>query len=52
MPKKRSPKGYLQRARENGSENNKDIIDGTEVKKQLQSKTENNYARPLNLWNG
>jgi hypothetical protein len=52
MPKKKSPKEYLQRAREKGSENNKDIVDGTEVKKRLQPKTENNYARASNLWNG
>ncbi len=47
MPKKKLPKEYLQRAREKGSENNKDIVDGTEAKKGLQPKTENNYARKL-----
>ena len=35
MSKKKSPQEYLQRAREKGSENNKDIVDGTEVKKKL-----------------
>lgn len=47
MPKKKWPKEYLQRARKKGSENNKDIVDGTEAKKRLQPKTENNYARKL-----
>jgi hypothetical protein len=31
MPKKKSPKDFLQRARKNGSENSRDGIDGTEV---------------------
>ncbi len=49
MPKKKPPQEHLQRAREKGSENNKDIVNSTEIKKTLQPKTEDSYARSLNL---
>ncbi|KAK3169331.1 hypothetical protein OEA41_008714 [Lepraria neglecta] len=52
MPKKKSPEDFFQRAREKGSNINKAIVNGTAVKKTLQPKTEKNYARSLDLWNG
>ena len=52
MPKKKSPEDFTQRARENGSDTNNAIANGTAVKKHLEPKTERNYARALGLWNG
>jgi len=52
MPKKKTPEDIFQRARENGSDINKEIINGTEIKKHLEPKTEKNYTRALDLWNG
>lgn len=52
MPKKKSPEDFFQRARAKGSDINKAIVNGTAVKKPLQPKTEKNYARSLDLWNG
>ena len=51
MPKK-SPEDIFQRAREKGSDINKAIVNGIAVKEPLQPKTEKNYARSLDLWNG
>lgn len=51
MPKKKPPKNFFQRARENGSERTTDIVNGDEIKKKLVPGTERNYARALELWN-
>jgi hypothetical protein len=50
MPKRKSPKDFFQRARDKGSESNKDIVNGDEIRKKLQPKTEKNYTRALKLW--
>jgi hypothetical protein len=47
MPKPKSPEDFFKRARENGSENNKHIATGEEVKKQLQPTTLKRYARMM-----
>jgi len=52
MPKKKSPEDFFKRAREKGSNINKEIVNGTEVKKPLQPKTQKNYAHALDLWKG
>ena len=52
MPKKKSLEDFFRRAREKGSEINKEIVNDTEVQKHLEDKTAKNYARALNLWNG
>ena len=52
MPKKKSPEDFFRRAREKGSEINKEIVNSTEVQKHLEDKTVKNYARALDLWNG
>ena len=51
MTKKKSPKDFFKQARDKGSESNKDIVNGEEVRKKLQPKTEKSYARMLELWN-
>jgi hypothetical protein len=50
MPKK-SREDFFQRAREKGSDINKEIVNGTEVQRHLEPKTEKNYARALDLGN-
>jgi len=52
MPKKKSPEDFLQRAGEKGSEINTEIVNGTEIKKHIEPKTDKNYARALGLWKG
>lgn len=52
MPKEKSPADFFQRAREKGSDINEEIVNGTEIQKHLEPKTEKNYARALGLWNG
>ena len=42
MPKKKSPEDFFRRAREKGSDANKEIVNGTEVQKHLEPKTEKN----------
>lgn len=51
MPKK-SPKDFIQRARENDSDTSNAIVNGTAVKKLLEPKIERNYAWALGLWKG
>jgi hypothetical protein len=43
MPKQKSAEDFFKRARERGSENNIEIVNGKEVKKDLQQGTKNNY---------
>jgi hypothetical protein len=50
MPTPSSAEGFLKRARERGAENETDIINDEEVKKELQPGTKNNYRRALALW--
>ena len=45
-----SAEAFFRRARQKGSENNKDIINGVEIKKELQPGTKRNYCRALALW--
>ena len=52
MPKKKSPEEFFQRARKKGSDISKGIVNGDEVRKELQPKTGKNYARALGLWEG
>jgi hypothetical protein len=49
MSKPSSAEVFFRRARQKGSENNKDIINGVEIKKELQSGTKKNYYRALAL---
>jgi hypothetical protein len=39
MQKKKSPKDFFKQARDKGSESNKDIVNGEEIKKRLQPST-------------
>ena len=50
MPKRKTPEALFERARENGSENKSETLNGIEVEKQLQPKTRTNYERALSLW--
>jgi hypothetical protein len=50
MPTPNSAEGFFKRARERGAENETDIINDEEVKKELQPRTKNNYRRALALW--
>jgi hypothetical protein len=50
MPKRKLPKDFFQKARDKGSESNKDIVNGDEIRKKLQPKTEKNYTYALKLW--
>jgi hypothetical protein len=50
MPTPNSAEGFFKRARERGAENETDIINDEEVKKELQLRTKNNYRRALALW--
>ncbi len=51
MPKRKAPEDFFKKARENGSEMNKDtLVTGEEVKKKLQPHTEKRYARMLAMW--
>jgi len=43
-------KNFFARARAKDSENNKNSINGEEVKKKLQEATKRGYCRALNLW--
>ncbi len=51
MPKRKSPEDFFKKARENGSEKNKDtLVTGKEVKKTLQPHTLKRYVRILAMW--
>jgi hypothetical protein len=51
MPKRKSPEDFFKKARENGSEKNKDaIVTGEEVKKKLEDHTLKRYRRMLAMW--
>jgi hypothetical protein len=50
IPKKQSSEDVFKRACENGSERNKDVVNGEEIKKNLQPNTEDNCKRSLRLW--
>jgi hypothetical protein len=50
MPRK-SAKDFFSKACKRGSETNKDIINGEEVKRELAPKTKANYNYALALWN-
>jgi len=43
-------KGFFPRARENGSENDRDGIDGTEVQKRRGDGTKRRYKYATDLW--
>jgi hypothetical protein len=49
MPKGKLPKGFFKQVHDKGSKCNKDIVNGEEIRKKLQLKTEKNYARALEL---
>lgn len=51
MPKKKDPRQFFAAARAKGSEQSREGIDGTEVRKRLQPKTERVYQRKVELWN-
>ena len=51
MPKHKSPEDFFKKAREKGSEKNKDAIaTGEEVKKTLEPHTLKRYRRMLAMW--
>jgi hypothetical protein len=50
LPTPNSAEDFFKRARERGAENETDIINDEEVKKELQPGTKNNYRRALALW--
>jgi hypothetical protein len=50
MPKATSPKDFLKKAREKGSVNNKHIVTGEEIKKQLEPCTLKRYKRMMAVW--
>ena len=50
MAPRKSPKDFFRKARERGSETNKDIINEEEIKRELRKKTKYNYNRALALW--
>ena len=50
MPKRKLPKDFFKQARDKGAECSKDIVNGEEIRKKLQPKTEKNYAYALELW--
>jgi hypothetical protein len=50
VPILNSAEDFFKRARERGAENETDIINDKEVKKELQPGTKNNYCRALALW--
>jgi len=50
MPKRKSLEDLFRKARENGSENNKHIVTGEEVKKELQPGTLKRYPSMTALW--
>jgi hypothetical protein len=51
MPKRKSPKDFFKKARENGSEKNKDtLVTGKEVKKKPEDATLKRYRRMLQMW--
>jgi len=43
-------KGFFRRAREKGSENDRDGIDGTEVQKWLEDGTKRRYKYTPDVW--
>jgi hypothetical protein len=50
MPPKKSPAAVLQRAREKGSESNREGIDDTIVQGRILPDTEKNYDSRMDLW--
>jgi len=50
IPRKRDGKQFFQRAREKGSENSREGIDGSEVMKRIEPSTEKGYQRIVDLW--
>jgi hypothetical protein len=50
MPTPNSAEDVFKRARERGAENETDIINDEEIKKELQPGMKNNYRRALTLW--
>jgi hypothetical protein len=50
MPKPNPAEAFFRRARQKGAENNKDIINDVEIKKELQPATKRGYRRALVLW--
>jgi hypothetical protein len=50
MPPKKSPEAILQRAREKGSESNREGIDDTIVQGRILPDTEKSYDSRMNLW--
>ena len=50
MPKPNSDEAFFKRAREKGQENNKDNVNGDEVRNELADGTKHNYCRALTLW--
>jgi hypothetical protein len=50
MPKRKSAAEALQQAKERGSEENTEIINGELVHKNLQPQVEKSYQRELDLW--
>ncbi len=50
MAKQNSAKNLFERAHTKSSENNKDSINGEEVRKELQEATKRGYRRPLTLY--
>jgi hypothetical protein len=50
MPTPNSAEDFFKRARERDAENETDIINDEEVKKELQRETKNNYRRAIALW--
>jgi hypothetical protein len=50
MLKPNSAEALFRRARQKGAENNKDIIDDVEIKKELQPATKRGYRRALAFW--
>lgn len=50
MSTQASAHNLFERAQLRGSEQNKNLINGEEVKKELQQSTKGNYTRALALW--
>jgi hypothetical protein len=50
MPRKKDPREFLAAARAKGSNQSREGIDGTEVRKRLEPKIEKAYLRKVELW--
>ena len=51
MPRKKDPRQFFAAARAKGSEQSREGIDDTEVRKRLEPRTERVYKRKVELWN-